>query len=281
MSTIYETVTASIIASLESGVAPWVKPWTASHTADKNAISGKAYRGVNRFLLGMAFQSSNEWATFKQWQEMGASVKKGEKATHIVYFSPVTKPKKGEDGEESGPAYSMLKTYCVFNASQVDGYAPPVIETDSKPFDINALCEDRIVKTGAMVSHGGDMAFYSPSADRVQLPNKAAFITPEDYYATAFHELTHWTGHNSRLDRKGGRFGDAAYAYEELVAELGAAFLCQDHAIAGKLQHAAYIQSWLNALKTDSRLIFKAAAAAQKAADFILTADATAVSVAA
>jgi len=123
---IYETVTNAIIASLESGVAPWVKPWNAANAADCNAVSGKAYKGVNRLILAAAFKPNAQWATFKQWQELGASVRKGEKATHIVFYSPVTKPAKGDDGEE-GATYRMLKTFCVFNASQVDGYTPPAL----------------------------------------------------------------------------------------------------------------------------------------------------------
>jgi len=277
---IYDTVTSAIIASLESGVAPWVKPWNAANAADYNAVSGKAYKGVNRLILAAAFKPNAQWATFKQWQELGASVRKGEKATHIVFYSPVTKPAKGDDGEE-GATYRMLKTFCVFNASQVDGYTPPVVADDAKPFNASAACEARLIKSGAMISHGGDVALYSPSADRIQLPNKGAFISAADYYATAFHELTHWTGHKSRLDRTGGKYGSAAYAYEELVAEIGAAFLCQDHGIDGKLQHAAYIKSWLSALKNDSRLVFKAAAAAQKSADLINGLNATACAVAA
>jgi len=277
---IYETVTNAIIASLESGVAPWVKPWNAAHTADCNAVSGKAYKGVNRLILAAAFKPNAQWGTFKQWQELGASVRKGEKATHIVFYSPVTKPAKGEDGEE-GATYRMLKTFCVFNASQVDGYTPPVTDDEAKPFDTSAACEATLIQSGAMISHGGDVALYSPSVDRIQLPNKGAFISAADYYATAFHELTHWTGHKSRLDRTGGKYGSAAYAYEELVAEMGAAFLCQDHGIDGKLQHAAYIKSWLSALKNDSRLVFKAAAAAQKSADLINGLNATACAVAA
>jgi len=279
--TIYETVTSAIITGLESGVAPWVKPWNAANAADRNAVSGNAYKGVNRLILAAAFKPNAHWATFKQWQGLGASVRKGEKATHIVFYSPVTKPAKGEDGEE-GATYRMLKTFCVFNASQVDGYMPPApVVDDEKPFDTSAACESTLIKSGAMISHGGDVALYSPTADRIQLPNKGAFISAADYYATAFHELTHWTGHKSRLDRTGGKYGSAAHAYEELVAEMGAAFLCQDHGIDGKLQHVAYIKSWLSALKDDSRLVFKAAAAAQKSADLINGLNATACAVAA
>ncbi len=279
---IYDQITASIIAELEKGAAPWVKPWKADGTADRNLASGNAYKGINRLILGMQFKGSNTWATYKQWQDVGASVRKGEKGTHIVYFSPITKHVKNSNGEDVESTYRLMKTYCVFNADQVDGYSAPVVDAPAIPFDSDALCESRIIKTGAIVSHGGDAAFYAPSQDRIQLPNKTAFDTPASYYSTAFHELTHWTGSKNRLDRiQTGSFGSKDYAFEELVAELGAAFLCQEHGISGELRHAGYIQSWLKALRDDNKLIFKAAAHAQKASDFILSLDATTQSVAA
>jgi antirestriction protein ArdC len=145
------------------------------------------------------------------------------------------------------------------------------------PFSAVEIAEQRIVKTGALITHGGDAAFYMPSMDRIQMPNKGTFASPENYYATMFHELTHWTSDKARCDRdlSKGRFGNPDYAFEELVAELGAAFLCNDHGIQGELRHAGYIQSWLKALKNDNKAIFKAAALAQKAADYINTVDAT------
>lgn len=171
----------------------------------------------------------------------------------------------------------------MFNASQVDGIEIAPVSTDSKPFNAIEQAEDRIVKTGAAITHGGDAAFYAPGPDRIQLPHKASFDNEASYYATAFHELTHWTGAKTRLDRElsKGKFGNPAYAFEELVAEMGAAFLCQDYGIQGELRHAGYIQSWLKACRDDSRAIFKAAALAQKAADFINGMDATAMPIAA
>jgi antirestriction protein ArdC len=220
------------------------------------------------------------WASYKQWESIGGNVRKGEKGTRIVFFSKVDKENKQTGDKES---YSVLKAYWVFNASQIDGIDIVPTETVEKPFTAIELAETRIVKTGAALSHGGDAAFYAPSVDRIQLPNKGTFNSEANYYATAFHELVHWTGAKHRLDRNldKGRFGNPAYAFEELVAEMGAAFLCQDYGIQGELRHAGYIQSWLKALRDDSKAVFKAAALAQKAADYLNGLDATSEAMAA
>jgi antirestriction protein ArdC len=277
--TIYQTVTDNIIAELERGASPWIKPWQADSSADQNVISKKAYKGINRLLLGVSSMSkgysSANWATYKQWAELGANVRKGEKATAIVYFQPVVKPVADAESTDGGKSYALLKTYFVFNAAQVDGYTDQASVVDST-FNPIALADDRIIKTGAIIRHGGDAAFYSPSHDSIQLPHQSAFISTDHYYATAFHELTHWTSARSRCDRVlGKRFGDSKYAFEELVAEMGAAFLCFDHGITGKLQHASYIANWLQCLRDDNKAVFKAAALAQKASDYILGLDAT------
>jgi antirestriction protein ArdC len=278
---VYQEITDSIISELEKGALPWVKPWKADNTADKNIVSQKPYQGINRLILGMQSMIRGYdvpvWGTFKHWQSLGASVRKGEKGTKIVFFSPVTKESQADNGETEISKYAVLKAYWVFNASQVDGVTitkPVVSDTSFNPI---AAAEDRIIKTGAMISHGGDAAFYAPSQDRIQMPNKGTFDNESSYYATVFHELTHWTSDKTRCDRdlSKGRFGNPEYAFEELVAELGAAFLCNDHNIQGELRHAGYIQSWLKALKNDNKAIFKAAALAQKAADYINQCDAT------
>ena len=274
---IYQEVTNSIIEQLEKGAIPWVKPWRADSSADKNFISQKPYQGVNRLILGMSAMSQGftnpAWASYKQWESKGAQVRKGEKGTRIVFYSPITKENKQTGTVE---AYNMLKSYSVFNASQVEGLDIVYVEPEQGEFTANELAEQRIVKTGAMISHGSDVAFYMPSQDRIQLPNKSAFDNEASYYATAFHELTHWTGAETRCDRNlKGKFGNPEYAFEELVAEMGAAFLCADYGIQGELRHAGYIQSWLKALKDDSKAIFKASALAQKAADYINQLDAT------
>ena len=276
---IYQQITDAIIAELENGAAPWVKPWRADSSADRNHVSGKPYRGINRLLLGMSSMAqgftSPVWASYKQWQEAGAQVLKGSKGTHIVFFKPIAGKQDAETGEtEAG--YCVIRGYTVFNATQTDLPVPVSIEPETQ-FNPIPACEQFIIKTGAAVSHGGDAAFYMPSQDRVQLPNKSAFDSESSYYATAFHELTHWTGAKHRLDRdlSKGRFGNPAYAFEELVAEIGAAFLSADHGIQGELRHAGYIEHWLKACRTDSKAIFKAAALSQKAADYLKGLDAT------
>lgn len=281
--TIYESVTASIIAELEKGAIPWVKPWATDSSADKNVLSQKPYQGINRLILGVSSMARGftvpVWASYKQWESLGANVRKGEKGTQIVFYSPAEKTNR-ETGEKE--TYAVLKAYWVFNASQVDGIEiAPATATD-KPFNAIFEAEQRIIKTGAAISHGGDAAFYSPSSDRIQLPHKASFNSEANYYATAFHELVHWSGHETRCKRDlKGKYGNPSYAFEELVAEMGAAFLCNDHGIQGELRHAGYIQSWLKACREDSRAIFKASALAQRAADFINGLDATAMPIAA
>ncbi|CAB4188323.1 COG4227 Antirestriction protein [uncultured Caudovirales phage] len=279
----YKSVTDSIISELEKGAIPWVKPWKADGSADKNFISQKPYQGINRLLLGMSSMakgySNPAWATYKQWADSGTSVKTGEKATHIVFFKPVKSTDKAT-GKDSN--YCVIKGYAVFNVQQTDMDIIPS-ETPDAPFNPIPSCEDRIIKTGASISHGGDAAFYMPSQDRIQLPNKGAFTSECHYYATAFHELSHWTGAKHRLDRNldNGKYGNPAYAFEELVAEISAAYLCADYKIQGELRHAGYIQSWLKACKEDSKAIFKAAALAQKATDYIQGLDVTVESIAA
>jgi antirestriction protein ArdC len=274
---VYDSVTNNIIAKLEQGIAPWIKPWQAGSTgADRNAISKKEYQGVNRLILGMSGYSSPIWASFKQWQDLGGNVKKGEHGTQIVFYSQVAKKEiKENDPNPENSTYAMLKAYYVFNIDQIEGieYEKPAPQLpDFNP--IPAL-EDRIIKTGAQISHGGGRAFYRPATDSITLPEKNTFISEAHYYATALHELTHWSGAPHRLDRtKGKRFADTAYAFEELVAEMGAAFLCADYGIQGDLQHADYIGNWLQCLKNDNKAVFNAAALAQKAADYINNLDA-------
>ena len=272
---IYTEVTETIIKQLESGAMPWIKPWKADSTADKNFISQKPYQGINRLILGLSSMVSGfdtpVWASYKQWDSLGCQVRKGEKGTKIVFFSPVTKENKTTGESE---IYNLLKSYYVFNASQVDGVTIQAPSVDDKPFNAIAAADERINKTGAVIRHGGDSAFFAPSMDIIQMPNKSAFDNESSYYATIFHELTHWTGAETRLKREfGKRFGNPEYAFEELVAEMGAAFLCQDYRIQGELRHAGYIQHWLKACRDDSKAIFKAAALAQKAADYINSLD--------
>ena len=268
---IYDNVTQRIIDELERGAAPWIKPWNAGASEDQNIISKQPYQGINRLILGMSGYTAPLWASYKQWQQLGANVKEGEKGTQIVFYSPIVKESINPDtGNAEKSAYHCLKTYYVFNAAQVEGIEFESVKPSLENFNPVPALEDRILKTGANIKHGDSRAYYRPSEDFIGMPDKNTFKSESHYYATILHELTHWSGAKHRLDRtKGARFADAAYAFEELVAEMGAAFLCQDYKIEGDLRHADYIGSWLKCLRADNKAIFNAAALAQKAANYI------------
>jgi antirestriction protein ArdC len=285
MKDIYENVTNSIITALEQGAPPWVCPWRGGNAMPSNLVTGKPYRGINVIMLCVEAMSRNytdsRWLTFKQANEIGARIRKDEHGTPIVFYRLREINDATSDVADTDTATKrsipMLKTYTVFNASQLecipDRFALCPVHT-WQPID---EAEQLIIKTGAVICHGGNRAFYRPSDDIIQLPPSESFGNPDDYYATALHELCHWTGHQSRLNRVlGSRRDIVAYAYEELVAEIGAAFLCAHCGLTARLEHASYIDSWLDALRRDKRLIFVAAGAAQKAADFVLGSSAEA-----
>ena len=267
---IYQQVTDKIITELESGNLPsWVKDWSGEAGTDCNVITKKTYNGINTIILGMSGFKSQYWGTYKQWLSLGAQVSKGSKGTHIIYYSPVERGSKlTEAGEVKEYSY-ILKSYTVFNADQVTGWDAPAAPMP-KPFNNIFAAEVLALKSGAVINHGGDRAYYSPSQDFIAMPHKSQFNSEAGYYATLMHELAHWSGHKSRLNRDlSGRFGNEAYAAEELIAELSAAFLCARLGIAGELRHSSYIASWLRVLKNDNKAVFKAAALAQKAADYL------------
>jgi antirestriction protein ArdC len=279
---VYERVTSQIINVIEQGVSNWRMPW---HTSGKfafspiNVTSKKPYRGINTLCLWAAAQAKGyergEWGTYQQWHERGAQVRKGEKATLVVFWKFANDTTDSQDGEQRTANSSRLlfaRGYSVFNASQVDGYT-------AKP-DADAPIEQRIdsaeqffSRINARVIHLGNRAFYSPADDTITLPPFAAFFTPLDYYGTRAHETGHWTSHSTRCNRElGKRFGDNAYSIEELVAELTAAFTCAHLGLSTEPRpdHAQYIASWLKVLKADKRAIFTAASKAQQAADFMI-----------
>ena len=280
---IYDQVTNRIIEELEKGAAPWIKPWNAGASEDQNIISKQPYQGINRLILGMSGYTTPLWASYKQWQQLGANVREGEKGTMIVFYSPIEKKTiKDNDPNPDKSHYHCLKTYYVFNAAQVEGIEFEKPKPTLENFNPVPALDDRILKTGAVIKHGDSRAYYSPGNDFIGMPDKNTFKSENHYYATILHELTHWSGAKHRLDRtKGARFADAAYAFEELVAEMGAAFLCQDYGIEGDLRHADYIGSWLKCLRADNKAIFNAAALAQKAANYINELDSTAIQAAA
>lgn len=275
-SDLYQSVTDRIVAALEAGTVPWVKPWRNDRSGGAlphNAVTRRAYHGINVALLWMqeaaAGYATPQWLTFKQAADLGGNVRKGEKGTQIVFwrFRDVKDSQTGETRK-----IPMLRTYYVFNVAQCDDLELPTAKARPAigPTEIDALVD----RTGAVIAHGGDSACYSPSRDAINMPNRAAFKTLHDYHSTLLHELTHWTGHASRCARDlSGRFGNQAYAAEELIAEMGSAFLCAALNVPHEqLQHADYVANWLQVLRNDNRAIFTAAKAAQVAADFILQA---------
>jgi antirestriction protein ArdC len=281
---VYQKVTDKIIADLEKGELTWLKPWSSANTEGRITKplrhNGQPYNGINVLMLwGAAMESgytSPYWMTFKQAKELGAHVKKGERGNMVVYANAITKTEENSNGEEQERRIPFMKSYSVFNVEQIEGLAEHFHEKPEAvidPAERIEHAEEFFANTGADVRHGGNRAFYSGGSDHVQMPYFETFRSPEAYYATLAHELTHWTKHQSRLDREFGRkkWGDEGYAREELVAELGAAFLCADLALTPepRTDHAAYIQSWLKVLKDDKRAIFSAAAHAQRAADFL------------
>ncbi|WP_428491618.1 ArdC family protein [Rhodopila sp.] len=278
---IYEKVTAKIIEALEAGTRPWSQPWNAEHAAGRITrplrANGVPYNGINVLLLwGEAMTKSFTapvWCTFKQALELGGSVRKGEHGSMVVYADKIKRRDEKTDEEK---IISFMKGYTVFNVEQVDNLpahfytvAAPQID----PVQRDAMADAFFKATGANLKTGGNKAYYSISTDHVQLPPFEAFRDAASFYATEAHELTHWTRHESRLNREFGRkrWGDEGYAAEELVAELGAAFLCADLGLTPEIRpdHASYIEHWLKVLKEDKRAIFTAASHAQKAVDFL------------
>ncbi len=282
---VYSRVTNRIIADLEQGVRPWLKPWNTGHAAGRitrplrhNAIP---YQGINVIMLWSAATTkgygSPLWLTFKQALELGGAVRKGETGELVVYANKITRTDTDDQGEESEREIPFLKGYTVFNAEQCDGlpdrFTAPAEPPALSPLARLAHADRFFAQTGATIRTGGTQAYYASGPDHIQMPPFETFRDAESHAATLAHELAHWTRHPSRLDRDFGRkrFGDKGYAIEELVAELGSAFLSADLVLTPEVRpsHADYIGSWLKALKDDKRLIFTAASHAQRAADFL------------
>lgn len=281
---VYARITSKIIMDLEAGTLPWRKPWHADHLAGQVVRplrwNGIPYTGINTLMLWATAAekgfASPYWMTFKQATDLKAVVRQGEKGTQVVYADNIVREDETPEGEKTTSKIPFLKCYTVFNASQIKGLPDdyfPTIEpvTENAQSRVEAL-ENFFAQTKADI-HVGAHAAYVQGADRIQMPPFESFETATSYYATLAHELTHWTKHPKRLDRQFGqkRFGDEGYAKEELVAELGACFLAADLGFEPmpEEQHAAYIQTWLHALKNDKRFIFSAASHAQKATEFL------------
>lgn len=273
----YQVVTDRIISLLEKGVVPWQQPWNSAEQAPKNIVSKKPYRGINVFLLSAMRYSLPFWLTYKQAADLGGHVRKGEKACPVVFW-------KWLDVERDGKAerVPMLRYYHVFNAAQCEGITVPELPQVSREHSPIETAETIVAAMPKKpeIKHGMARAYYSPSGDFIGMPAPDQFKTGEEYYSTLFHELSHSTGHESRLNRKGvagsegnwSAYGSNSYGKEELCAEMGAAFLCGQVGIVERTIHnsAAYISSWLQQLKSDAKLVVLAAAQAQKASDWIL-----------
>lgn len=281
---VHQQVTDTIIKQLEAGTVPWHKPWNGGPdrilSIPQNFTTGKRYRGINILLLWSSALNrefvSDEWASLKQWNEKKESIRKGEKGTFIVYYDKIEKEVDGEIKE-----IPFIKTSYVFNRCQLSSYETRQKDELSNPVSLVERIEnvDTFIRnTSVIVEHNGFSAYYRPSLDKIVMPWQETFMdtetctATEGYYSTLLHELTHWTGAPNRLARQGGKkFGDNGYATEELVAELGAAFLSTEFGIAtaDKGDHAAYIDHWLKVLKENKHCIITAASEASKACDYL------------
>lgn len=284
-----EEITARMIGALEKGTAPWQKPWTAED-APRNAVTGRRYNGVNALylgFLGMAKFGGNDprWLTFAQAKEKGWHVKKGEHGARVIFWGDCVKPVEDKDGKpildkDGNPkmkTVTVAKVFTVFHASQVEGI-PAYIAPEGDKIASIEVAERIMADSGADIRYGGNRAFFSPDDDFIALPRRELFGNAANFYATALHELAHWTGHKSRLARDlSGSKGTAKYAREELIAEMTAVFLSIETGIPQTPEHfenhAAYVASWVHLLKSEPDALFKAASAASKAAEYLLKAE--------
>ncbi|NOI26692.1 ArdC family protein [Vibrio mediterranei] len=279
---IYQVVTDRIIEALEKGVKPWECPWDESGISSlpKNFTTHANYQGVNILLLWDALYTkgflSNQWLTFNQAKKLGGNIRKGEKSTRLIKYNVWEKEEENQHGELVQKHCTGITSFCVFNIEQTEGIE---YETPTQPEPTITACDwelfqhvqEAIDNTGASIQEKGVRAFYRPSTDEIVMPEKYRFSRACDYFATLTHELTHWSGNKNRLNRlKNKKFGSRDYAFEELVAELGSAFLMAEFGFTGELQHASYIESWLQALGKDKTYIIHAASLASEAHQFIM-----------
>ncbi|MGW9821971.1 antirestriction protein ArdC [Methylorubrum extorquens] len=270
---IHQIVTDRIIATMEAGEAgQWTCPWHRTGGGlPRNALTGRAYRGINTLSLWVGAQAAGyadaRWATYKQWGELGAQVKRGERSTLVVFFKELGEGEEGDDRRRF-----VARASCAFNAAQVEGAPEAGEPMPASEWLLPEVFDGFVQRTGARITHGGDAAFYQPSEDRIVMPPRERFPTAQGYASTMAHELTHWSGAKGRLDRDlTGRFKTQAYAAEELVAELGSAFLMAEMGLEAEPHptHASYLASWLKLLKSDPKAIFTAASAASRAAGYL------------
>jgi antirestriction protein ArdC len=280
---LHAELTQKIIDALERGVKPWTCPWVRNHQnfLPINALTKKAYNGMNIVMLWMRTSESNFennlWLTFKQASDLKANVIKGEKGTTCIYYNVVER----EDELGQVEKIPFVNAFTLFNVAQIENlpedFLPPVAAPEQvEPqavFEIHAQAEAVMKDSGAKIYEQGQNAFFSPKNDHIMLPTRDKFKVSGDFYATAMHELTHWTGHSSRLNRDiCNKFGSKDYAFEELVAELGAAFICGELGVQGTVEHESYLAGWLKRLKEDKKAIFRASSLASKAVNLLLPA---------
>ena len=276
---LYADVTARIVAELEAGAAPWVKPWSVTPGANTpcNAVSNRPYSGCNVVLLWMAQAvgyRAPRFLTFKQALELGGNVRKGERGTKVYFVKQLQVRDEGAEDSSFARLIPMMREYTVFNVDQCENL--PESALTSKPMRVrnpdarDGLADDFLRSTGADIREGHGEAYYVPSHDFISMPAFKGFKGADHFYNVTFHELTHWTGHKARLDRDlKNRFGSRDYAAEELIAELGAAFLCAEIGFDGDVRSAGYIASWIELLKADKRAFFTACSRASKAVDYL------------
>jgi antirestriction protein ArdC len=280
---VYEIITERLLEKLEAGTVPWHKPWAAGGSP-QNLVSGRGYRGVNIVLLGCQGFTSPYWLTFKQAKQLGGSVRKGERSTPVVFWKWIERASEDpETGETEAQKIPLVRYYNVFNVEQCDDIIHARLEAkQDEPEPFNPIeSAERIVasypKPPSISEDGRGAAYYRPMTDSIHMPEQETFDSEDHYYGTLFHEMAHSTGHESRLARPGVsnpiRYGSHDYSQEELVAEMGAAFLAAEAGIDAKVlmdNSAAYVASWLKALRNDKKLVIFAGAQAQKAVDHIL-----------
>ena len=262
----FDDVTRQIKTQLESGTRPWIKPWNGGGMPLPQRCNGEHYQGINIILLWMMGRTAPTWMTYNQAKQLGGQVRRGEKGTGICYTAPVT--------TKEDETYRVYKWYTVFNADQIDGlpqnYYPQPVQEYANPDHRIDRADDLMEASGADIRHGEAKAYYVPAHDYIKMPKFAEFRSALDYYSTMFHELVHWTGHKTRMDRKFSR-NKTDYAIEELVAEMGSAFLMAHLGLEATVRedHASYLSHWLKALDNDSKFIFSAASAASQAVTHI------------
>jgi len=273
---LYQEVTDKIIAALEAGTAPWQRPWTAlaEFGTPHNGITGRHYNGINTVLLFLEAQArgfaDSRYMTFKQASEAGFKIRKGAKSIPVYFFKKLEVEERDPDtGESKTKGIPYLTEYRVFNAQDIEGI--PVPATANHHWEPIDVMEKLVKRLGVEIQYGGNRAFYDVTKDNIRLPLRGQYPSKEAFYGTLAHEIAHWTGAPSRLNRQFGRFGDEAYSREELRAEIGAAMLAAQYGVPTSIEdHSAYVSSWIKALKNDKREIFRAASDASKIVTFLI-----------